>query len=112
MPLATICLDCGRPSTQIRKGRCPECARERDRNDPYQKRSWREIRKVSIKEMCEIPGCGSTERLVGHHSIARREGGPDAKENIVTLCNPHHSQYEADKRTGKRTHLRALVEAL
>lgn len=122
MPRAVSCLGCGRPTPHAVKGRCPECRRELDRNDFYQSPEWRRIARAAKADpdaACTI--CGSTKRLIAHHSHARREGGPDTKENIVLLCGEGaigcdwqscHSQYEADKRTGRDTELRRLVEAL
>ncbi len=110
MPLAAICIECGEVTSQIRKSRCFTCARERDRDDPYQKRSWRKLAKSAKASECAV--CQGTERLTAHHSHARRDGGPDTEANLVTLCGSCHSQYEADKRAEKQTHLRAFVEAL
>lgn len=122
MPHATPCLDCGAPTPFPKKGRCPQCQRERDRNDYYQSAEWRRIAAHAKRRgggACAI--CGSTERTIAHHSQARREGGTDAVPNIVLLCGSGavgmpwlscHSQYEADKRTGKHTELRKLVESL
>jgi len=121
VPHATVCLDCSKPTLNPKKGRCPECQRERDRNDYYQSPEWRRIAAAAKRRHRECAICGSTQRLIAHHSHARREGGPDKEDNIVLLCGAGaidcewrscHSQYEADKRTGKDTPLRQLVEAL
>jgi 5-methylcytosine-specific restriction endonuclease McrA len=122
MPHATPCLDCGQPAPSLKKGRCPNCQRERDRNDYYQSPEWRRIaREAKQRGGNECAICGATTRLIAHHVHARRDGGPDTKENTVLLCGAGaigcewqscHNQYEADKRTGKDTPLRRLVEAL
>lgn len=110
MPHATICLGCGRITGNAPKGRCPSCQRERDRNDFYQSPEWRQLAARAKADACDI--CAGSERLTAHHSHARRDGGPDKEDNIVTLCGSCHSQYEADKRAGKDTELRRLVDAL
>lgn len=123
MPRATLCLGCGATVslTEIRKGRCPACRRRQNAQDFYQSPQWRRLarRAKRLHGACAI--CGSTSRLTAHHAHARRKGGPDTEENIVLLCGADavgmpwdscHSQYEADKRTGKNTELRRLVDAL
>jgi HNH endonuclease len=121
MPHAVPCLDCNRPTDPGKKGRCPDCQRGRDRADYYQSAEWRRIAAAAKRRGGACAICGSPERLIAHHSHARREGGPDKEDNIVLLCGAGaigcewlscHSQYEADKRTGKDTPLRLLVEAL
>lgn len=121
MPRAVLCLGCGRPSTKVTKGRCPRCRLEKDRADPYQSPEWRRISKEARDRIVECAICGSRKRLIVHHRHARKEGGADVQENFMGLCGEGainmpwrscHSQYEADKRTGKDTWLRRTVEAL
>ena len=35
-------------------------------------------------------------RLRAHHVVPREEGGPDALENLTTLCNPCHRRVHND----------------
>jgi hypothetical protein len=122
MPRATLCLSCGRPFWPYKKGRCPECQSARDKADFYQSQEWKRIAKEARRRggnECAV--CGSRGRLIVHHKRARKEGGPDVQENFVLLCasgaigmswDSCHNAYEADKRTGKDTELRRIVEAL
>jgi 5-methylcytosine-specific restriction endonuclease McrA len=112
VPHALVCLDCGDVTTEPRKGCCPDCARARDRADPYQSPEWRAKAKALKKRLRECAICGGTERLTAHHKQARKAGGPDEEANLMLLCGSCHSQYEADKRAGKDTELRRLVDSL
>jgi len=38
--------------------------------------------------------CGSADILSAHHIMPRKEGGPDALYNLVTLCHPCHEEVE------------------
>src|SRR4051794_17293174 len=114
MPHATLCLDCRRPAQCVR-GRCPDCTRARNQADYYQSPEWRRLRKAARARADECAICGSTTRLIAHHSRGRAEGGADDLQNVrVLLCGAEaigkpwlscHNQYEADKRTGKDTEL-------
>lgn len=88
--------------------------RDRNQRSPYVTREWRRLSQaVTARDgRCQVPSCGSTSRLVAHHLENRREGGPDAMDNLVTLCASCHSRYEADRRAGRRTALRRAVESL
>lgn len=120
MTMAVICLDCGRPTTEAKRGRCPSCRRERRRKSHYQSPAWKRMAARARRDgECAI--CGSRKRLVVHHKQARKEGGQDDESNFALLCGEGaiaqkwdscHSQYEADKRLDKDTDLRRQVEAL
>lgn len=122
MPRATLCLDCGRAYWPPKKGRCPDCQKAKDSADYYQSAKWRRIaREAKARAGYSCVICGSRVRLIAHHGKPRKEGGPDTQDNIFLLCGAGairqpwescHSQYEADRRSGKNTQLRQLVEAL
>jgi hypothetical protein len=40
--------------------------------------------------VCSVPGCRNALYLDLHHLTPRAEGGPNADENLVTLCGVHH----------------------
>jgi 5-methylcytosine-specific restriction endonuclease McrA len=123
MPRAVLCLDCGRPYWPHRKGRCPECQAKVDRADYYQGDEWKRIRAEARRrggDECAVCGARGV-RLITHHKKPRKEGGADTQDNLLLLCGEGavgmpwdscHSQLEADRRLGKDTELRRLVEAL
>ncbi|MCK9997391.1 MAG: HNH endonuclease, partial [Candidatus Krumholzibacteria bacterium] len=39
---------------------------------------------------CQAPGCGRTRFLEVHHIVARRQGGSNKAENLMTLCSSCH----------------------
>jgi hypothetical protein len=39
---------------------------------------------------CRVPGCRNARFLDVHHIELRSEGGPNAPENLLTLCSVHH----------------------
>jgi hypothetical protein len=39
---------------------------------------------------CRAPGCTARKHLEVHHVVFRSQGGPDAPDNLVTLCHAHH----------------------
>ena len=42
-------------------------------------------------EMCQRPGCRASGTEC-HHKLFRSEGGPDTLENLVLLCQEHHTE--------------------
>ncbi len=42
------------------------------------------------KHQCQAPGCGRTRFLEVHHILARRQGGTNDPENLMTLCGSCH----------------------
>ena len=42
------------------------------------------------KHCCQAPGCGRTRFLEVHHILARRKGGTNHPDNLVTLCGSCH----------------------
>jgi hypothetical protein len=41
---------------------------------------------------CAVPGCSGYRNLHAHHLRFRSHGGPDAPENLITLCAFHHQR--------------------
>lgn len=54
--------------------------------------------------------CGSTQRVIRHHLVARKHGGSDDPSNLLPLCIGHHTRFEADVKAGRDTVLRRFVE--
>ena len=42
---------------------------------------------------CQAPGCGRTRFLEVHHIVARRKGGSNKADNLMTLCATCHRLY-------------------
>ena len=49
---------------------------------------------------CQAPGCGRTRFLEVHHIVARKAGGTNHPENLVTLCGACHRLWH-ERRLGK-----------
>jgi hypothetical protein len=112
LPRVQRCLDC--PTLlPLNRTRCRVCESRRNKTKNatsyYQTPEWRQLRKTITKE-CAY--CGSTYRVAGHHVQGRKAGGPDTAENLVPLCQPHHSQIEADLRSNRSTDLTRFVESI
>jgi 5-methylcytosine-specific restriction endonuclease McrA len=89
------CLDCGR----LRNGsRCRICATRRERTNPYTTPEWRQLSLAVVKRDGACVQCGSRRLMSGHHIIPRAEGGPDAPENLETLCVSCHGRETAAER--------------
>jgi 5-methylcytosine-specific restriction endonuclease McrA len=94
MPLKP-CLDCGRLA---QGSRCRICKGIRDRTNPYWAPQWRRLSAAVTARDGACVECGNTRHLQAHHDVARAEGGPDAPENLVTLCASCHGRLEALRR--------------
>jgi hypothetical protein len=46
---------------------------------------------------CRIPGCRSAANLELHHIIHREDGGGHEPENLLSLCDGHHSAHHEGK---------------
>ena len=70
---------------------------------------WNALRRACLTRdynQCVI--CTSTTRLTAHHIHARKDGGPDALTNLITLCHTCHDKIErADP-----THTKLLTQHL
>lgn len=58
----------------------------------YSSSKWSEIRKKIIERdgCCQI--CGSEDNLIVHHKVRYKNGGKNTPENLITLCQKHHSK--------------------
>lgn len=112
MPRYRPCLDCS-TLVPLNRTRCPVHESKRNqaknRSSYYQTPQWRQLRKAITKE-CVY--CGSTDRVAAHHIKGRKDGGPDAPENLIGLCQRCHSQLEADLRSSRSTELTRFVESI
>jgi 5-methylcytosine-specific restriction endonuclease McrA len=88
-----------------RHGRCPVCARDKERNqDPYRQilhsARWQKTRRIvraRDKDRCQLEGvgegCGGAIQV--HHIVGVREGGaPFDPANCACLCRLHHEDIE------------------
>jgi 5-methylcytosine-specific restriction endonuclease McrA len=73
----------------------------RDRNITEPKRLA--LRRAGSR--CRV--CGFDTLVEVHHIIARRHGGPDTLDNLITLCPNHHTM--ADRGQIAQDALRALL---
>jgi hypothetical protein len=46
---------------------------------------------------CRIPGCRSAANLELHHIVHREDGGGHEPENLLSLCDGHHSAHHEGK---------------
>ena len=112
MPYAAA-RNCTRPGCcgVVRDGVCSVCGsvrRGRDRQYEEQRGTasqrgygarWRKVRLMQLRRqpLCEM--CMKDHRVVVatevHHIEAKRDGGPDAFENFMSLCKSCHSKITA-----------------
>lgn len=45
---------------------------------------------------CQFPGCGRTRHLKAHHRISWLSGGRTDLENLILLCQSHHTRVHED----------------
>jgi hypothetical protein len=75
--LTTVVTEQGKPVTTVRPQRFAQ---------PDQ------VRALWVRDrMCRFPGCGRTSFLKAHHVRERRHGGPTSLDNLVLLCQRHHT---------------------
>lgn len=102
------CMECGKLS---RATRCENCAptiqtarnkrHNQQKNPHYATTAWQKAREQAIKAahgMCEL--CGTTSSLTVHHLNHIADGTADNLENLMVLCDSHHSQLEAEYQRG------------
>jgi hypothetical protein len=41
--------------------------------------------------LCRFPGCAQTRHLKAHHIVAWSQGGPTDLDNLILLCQFHHT---------------------
>lgn len=57
---------------------------------------WQELRRQILqRDGYACQRCGSTSQLEIHHLKARHAGGTDSPENLITLCEACHAQFDA-----------------
>lgn len=110
--MTRLCPACGLLHTERR---CPQCrpaqrARMVRRHtggarDTY---AWRKLSQACIsRDGYACQECGATReqgaRLHAHHVVSRRIGGPDALENLITVCDRCHPRLEAEQRRREAT---------
>lgn len=100
----TPCLDCGGVVSNIRGGRCPECAagweaaRDKRRGSSTDRgygRAWEKAVAAAIAAQpwcseCGTPG-SSDNPLTGDHIKPISKGGTDDPDNLDVLCRRHNS---------------------
>lgn len=55
---------------------------------PFSRRQLKALR--ARDGCCQMPGCGATRHLDGHHVVPRSQGGPSSLDNAVLLCGGCH----------------------
>ena len=81
--------------------RCDTCApaHRKQHNDArayYHTPAWRRVRNhVVDRDYGQCTVCASSRLLAVHHVLARKDGGADTPDNLVTLCTSCHSKLEA-----------------
>ncbi len=55
---------------------------------PFSRRQLRALR--ARDGCCQMPGCGATRHLDGHHVVPRAHGGRSSMDNAVLLCSGCH----------------------
>lgn len=55
-------------------------------------------RRVKKRDFDRCRRCGTGFDLHVHHVIYRSQGGPDADNNLITLCQGCHATVHSDKR--------------
>lgn len=53
--------------------------------------------------MCQFPGCHQTRHLDAHHRVPWSEGGPTDLDNLVLLCQFHHTAVHEGRMSIRRT---------
>lgn len=113
MPVVRPCLDCGALTSGTRCSACSsKRTRSKNRRSPYQTPAWRRIRKArraAGQIACAV--CGS-RRYVAQHHVDNVAAGGELAGRTVGLCASCHGRYEADRRVGRDTAHRRLVDAL
>lgn len=46
---------------------------------------------------CQFPGCDRRRHLKAHHRISWLNGGPTDLDNLILLCQRHHTRVHADQ---------------
>jgi 5-methylcytosine-specific restriction endonuclease McrA len=99
-PLHSVCNGCFRifPKTEMTRGRCPDCAREANRQreaQPYRREyqrvhhsaEYRRVRKaVFERDNHRCVDCGTTEKLQLDLVVPLAAGGAITVENGATRC--------------------------
>jgi len=108
------CRTCATPTTNQGQ-RCNTCKPKHTHTHNqahayYSSNEWRALRQMCRQRDYNQCVCcaASSVRLMAHHIIPRKRGGPDSLDNLVTLCHRCHSKIEAgDQHTSSalRQHL-------
>lgn len=118
MTVLKVCLDWPKPGCRrlTTGSRCSSCQSRKDRTrnqgSYYQTPDWRSLARACIDRDGNCLICGSTHRLTANHIIGRAQRGPDALENLMTMCGRCHSTFEADTRHDRQTDHRRRVDEL
>jgi len=95
----------------VRNGTCSVCgSQRRDKDRQYDQHrgtasqrgydhNWAKVRRMQLAEypLCADCKAEGITRLASevHHVIARRDGGTNEFDNLMSLCKSHHSQRTA-----------------
>lgn len=90
---------------------------DQQRSGFYASKFWRRLARACIRRDGRCCICAGTNRLTAAHIRARPKGQGepcelDRIDNLMTLCGPCHSRYEADVKARKVTPHRQLVDSI
>ena len=60
--------------------------------------------------MCQFTGCHQTRHLKAHHLIHWADGGPTDLDNLILLCQFHHTAVHEGQLTIRRTRPRPSTD--
>lgn len=93
------CTDCNKPHNGP-SGRCAPCqttanAAHNANRAYYHTTEWANLRAWIVdRDYHQCVVCAAPTTLHVHHVIARKDGGPDAPHNLITLCSRCHNRAE------------------
>jgi hypothetical protein len=103
-----MCTAGHRYTRTTRHGRCPVCARDKQRyaDDPHRQAlssyAWHKVRAAARRRdgnCCRLEGEDCFGRLQVHHvGSVRRGGNPFELSNLLTVCRHHHEVLERETR--------------
>jgi 5-methylcytosine-specific restriction endonuclease McrA len=102
-----LCSKGHRYTPTTKHGRCPVCARDKERHaDPHRRilssSPWHKARgaaRTRDGNRCRLEGADCHGQLQVHHIVSVRNGGaPYDLMNLITVCRHHHEQLERETR--------------
>ncbi|KKL15313.1 hypothetical protein LCGC14_2068930, partial [marine sediment metagenome] len=109
IPIIKYCGGCRDLIPKDGPPRCPSCTTKQNRESDfystrerafYGKKGWKKARLVQLQEeplcrLCSEQGNVTPAQVVDHIVPIRNGGSPFDKNNLQSLCKPHHNQKTA-----------------